>query len=42
MERSVIPTGIHLEIPENTEAQIRPRSGLALKHNLHVAFLYIL
>jgi len=36
MERSVIPTGIYLEIPENTEAQIRPRSGLALKSGITV------
>lgn len=31
MERKLIPTGLFLEIPEGYEAQIRPRSGLALK-----------
>ncbi len=36
MERAVIPTGIYLEIPENIEAQIRPRSGLALKSGVTV------
>ncbi len=30
----LIPTGISLEIPENYEGQIRPRSGLAVKHNI--------
>lgn len=34
--RSLIPTGISIELPENYEAQIRPRSGLALKHGLTV------
>ncbi|MDD4816602.1 MAG: dUTP diphosphatase [Victivallaceae bacterium] len=33
--RSVlVPTGVHIELPPDFEAQIRPRSGLALKHNL--------
>lgn len=32
----LIPTGIALELPPNTEAQIRPRSGLALKHAITV------
>jgi len=31
-ESSLIPTGIRLQIPEGYEGQIRPRSGLALKH----------
>lgn len=31
-ENALIKTGIAIELPENTEAQIRPRSGLALKH----------
>ena len=31
---ALIPTGISLEIPEGYEAQIRPRSGLALKHGI--------
>ena len=30
----LVPTGIFLEIPEGYEAQIRPRSGLALKHGI--------
>jgi dUTP pyrophosphatase len=33
---ALIPTGIFLEIPEGYEAQIRPRSGLALKHGITV------
>jgi len=35
-ERMLIPTGIHIEIPTGYEAQIRPRSGLALKHGITV------
>ena len=31
-ERWAVPTGIYLEIPKGIEAQIRPRSGLAIKH----------
>ena len=34
MERVLIPTGIAIALPEGFEAQIRPRSGLALKHGL--------
>lgn len=34
MERILVPTGIFLEIPEGYEAQIRPRSGLAIKQGL--------
>ena len=33
-ERGLIHTGIKIELPKNTEAQIRPRSGLALKHGI--------
>lgn len=33
---SLIKTGIIIELPEETEAQIRPRSGLALKHKITV------
>lgn len=33
---ALIKTGIMIELPENTEAQIRPRSGLALKHGITV------
>jgi dUTP pyrophosphatase len=35
-ESKLISTGIAIELPENTEAQIRPRSGLALKHQITV------
>ena len=34
MERRVVPTGLRVEIPAGFEAQIRPRSGLALKHGI--------
>ena len=34
MARMVIPTGLRVEIPQGYEMQIRPRSGLALKHGL--------
>ena len=30
----VVPSGVYIELPEGYEAQVRPRSGLALKHNL--------
>jgi dUTP pyrophosphatase len=33
-ERTLIPTGIRIAIPEGYEGQIRPRSGLALKHGI--------
>jgi len=36
MERRLIPTGLHIALPEGFEAQVRPRSGLALKHGLTV------
>ena len=36
MERALIPTGLFVEIPEGYEAQIRPRSGLAIKHGITV------
>ncbi|MFN9175012.1 MAG: dUTP diphosphatase [Synechocystis sp.] len=35
-DRQLIQTGIALELPPHTEAQIRPRSGLALKHGITV------
>lgn len=35
-ETALIKTGIKIELPENTEAQVRPRSGLALKHSITV------
>jgi dUTP pyrophosphatase len=34
MERVLVPTGLFIAIPENWEAQIRPRSGLAIKQGL--------
>lgn len=36
MERALIKTGLFLELPVGYEAQIRPRSGLALKHGISV------
>lgn len=36
MERRLVPTGLHIALPEGFEAQVRPRSGLALKHGLTV------
>jgi dUTP pyrophosphatase len=36
MERKLIPTGLHIELPEGFEAQIRPRSGLAYKHGIGI------
>ena len=33
-ERRLIPTGLHIQLPQGYEAQIRPRSGLALKHGI--------
>lgn len=34
LERKLIPTGLFLELPAGYEAQMRPRSGLALKHGI--------
>lgn len=34
MERRIVPTGLRVEIPMGFEMQIRPRSGLALKHGI--------
>lgn len=34
MERLLIPTGLFIELPVNYEAQVRPRSGLAIKHGI--------
>ena len=34
--RALVPTGFSIELPEGFEAQIRPRSGLALKHGVSV------
>ena len=35
-QRALIPTGLYMELPEGTEAQVRPRSGLAFKHGVTV------
>ena len=34
MERKILPTGVRVAIPQGFEMQIRPRSGLALKHGI--------
>ena len=34
MQRAAVPTGLFIELPQGFEAQIRPRSGLALKHGI--------
>ena len=34
LERALVPTGIFIELPQGYECQIRPRSGLALKHGI--------
>jgi dUTP pyrophosphatase len=34
MERILVPTGLHIALPPNWEAQVRPRSGLAIKQGL--------
>ena len=34
LERTLIPTGLFIELPENYEAQVRPRSGLAIKQGI--------
>ena len=36
MERTLIPTGLFMELPLGYEAQVRPRSGLAIKHGIGV------
>ncbi len=36
LERKLIPTGLYMALPAGYEAQIRPRSGLALKHGITV------
>ena len=36
MQRVLVPTGLFIELPEWSEAQVRPRSGLAFKHGLTV------
>ena len=36
LERTIIPTGLFIQLPEGYEAQVRPRSGLAAKHGITV------
>ncbi|HMT65966.1 MAG TPA: dUTP diphosphatase [Bacteroidales bacterium] len=36
MERKLIPTGLYIELPVGFEAQVRPRSGLAIRHGITV------
>jgi dUTP pyrophosphatase len=36
MQRLLVPTGLHIELPVGYEAQIRPRSGLAYKHGISI------
>ncbi|MBQ9237520.1 MAG: dUTP diphosphatase [Prevotella sp.] len=36
LERRLVPTGLFMALPEGYEAQVRPRSGLALKHGITV------
>lgn len=36
LERRLVPTGLHIALPDGYEAQVRPRSGLALKHGVTV------
>ena len=36
LERKLIPTGLYISLPKGYEAQVRPRSGLALKHGISV------
>ena len=36
MQRALIPTGLRIALPAGVEAQVRPRSGLALKHGITV------
>lgn len=36
LERAMIPTGLFIALPDGTEAQVRPRSGLAAKHGITV------
>ncbi|MCD0486771.1 dUTP diphosphatase [Pedobacter sp. MC2016-14] len=36
LQRLLVPTGLHIELPVGYEAQIRPRSGLAYKHGISI------
>jgi len=34
LQRTIVPTGLFIELPDGFEAQVRPRSGLAIKHGI--------
>ena len=36
LQRLMVPTGVHIQLPDGFEAQIRPRSGLAAKHGIGI------
>ncbi len=36
LQRALVPTGLFIELPKGVEAQVRPRSGLAIKHGITV------
>ena len=36
LERTIVPTGLFMQIPQGMEGQVRPRSGLAAKHGISV------
>lgn len=36
LQRVMVPTGVHIQLPDGYEAQIRPRSGLAAKHGIGI------
>src|SRR5690606_3525328 len=36
LPRALIPTGIHIQLPDGYDAQVRPRSGLAVKHGISI------
>ncbi len=36
LERTLVPTGLHIELPAGFEAQVRPRSGLAAKYGISI------
>ena len=36
LDRAMVPTGLHIELPVGYEAQIRPRSGLAARHGISI------
>ena len=36
LERALVPTSLHIELPAGYEAQVRPRSGLAAKHGISI------